>query len=62
MTYVSWVSDRMASALYRVFDTAYRHHREGYCTLEDIQETWSQDYGEHIAEFWDVWLEEGFAE
>ena len=62
MTYVSWVSDRMTYAIDLVFDTAYQHHREGYCTLEDIQETWIRDYGEDIAELWDVWLEEEFAE
>ena len=62
MAYVSWVSDRMTYAIDRVFDTAYQHHREGYCTLEDIRETWIRDYGDDIAEFWDAWLEEGFAE
>ena len=62
MAYVSWVSDRMTYAIYRVFDMAYQHHRDGYCTLEDIRETWIRDYGEDIAEFWDAWLEEGFAE
>lgn len=58
MAYVSWVSDRMASALDRVFGTAYQYHREGYCTLEDIQETWLKDYGEDIVEYWDEWLKD----
>ena len=62
MTYVSWVSDRMTYALNGVFDKAYGHHLAGYCTLEDIRETWLRDYGDDIVEFWDVWLEEGFAE
>ena len=58
MTYVNWASDRLRFALYGAFEKAYAHHLTGYCTLDDIRETWLKDYGEAVAECWDEWLKD----
>ena len=59
MTYVNWASNRLRFALYGAFEKAYAHHVAGYCTLEDIRETWRKGYGEDIVEYWDEWLKDG---
>ena len=59
MTYVNRVSNRLRFALYGAFGKAYAYHVAGYCTLEDIRETWRKGCGEDIAECWDEWLKGG---